>query len=115
MNAGAARGGGSPNFRLTGSSLPPKFQRVIRALLAASLALFLVFAAGGHHVHAAGPHGADHCAVCAVRSADVAHHETPDVAPRPVLEDVVEPARGLAPALGAPLGAIPGQSPPRHA
>ncbi|MFY3744891.1 hypothetical protein ACOQFB_13355 [Anaeromyxobacter sp. Red801] len=87
----------------------------MRALLAAGLALFLVFAAGGHHVHAPGPHGADHCAVCAVRSADVAHDETPDVAPRPVLEDVVEPARGLAPVLGAPLGAVPGQSPPRIA
>jgi hypothetical protein len=81
----------------------------MRALLAASLALFLVFTAGAPHAHA---HGADECAVCVVRQGDAARDETPDVAPSAHVVGVAPCAPGLPPVFGAPLGAIPGQSPP---
>jgi hypothetical protein len=81
------------------------------ALVAAGLALLLVLTAAAPHVHT-GPHGEHDCAVCLVRTADAARSETPDVAP-PALVVVSAPlAPGLAPVTGAPLGAIPGQSPP---
>jgi len=65
------------------------------------------------HVHA-GPHGAEQCAVCVVRGGDVARTQTPDVAPAaeaPLGEAPLAPT-SIRPS-GAPLGAIPGQSPPR--
>jgi hypothetical protein len=84
----------------------------VRALLAAGLALFLVFTAAAPHVHA---HGEDECAVCVVRQADAARDETPDVAPLTFVCDAPRLDRGLPPVFGAPLGAIPGQSPPAGA
>jgi hypothetical protein len=84
----------------------------MRALLAAGLALFLVVTAAAPHVHA---HGPEQCAVCVVRNADVAHDETPDVAPAAHLLGAAPCAPGLPPVFGAPLGAIPGQSPPAGA
>jgi hypothetical protein len=83
----------------------------MRAVLAAILALFLLVLAAGPHVHA-GPHGADGCAVCVARHADVPTDATPELAPRevPTSDAVLEP--GLSPVVGAPLGAVPGQSPP---
>jgi hypothetical protein len=84
----------------------------MRAVIAAALSLFLVLAALAPHVHV-GPHGAEQCAVCVARGGDVAASQTPDVAPAavPAGEAMLDP--GLAPVSGAPLGAIPGQSPPR--
>ncbi len=80
--------------------------------VAAALALLFVLLAGAPHVHTAWA-GSEECAVCVARHAD---------APRAVLPDVaalagapagdVAPEPGLAPVSGAPLGAIPGQSPP---
>jgi hypothetical protein len=84
----------------------------MRALLAAGLALFLVLLAGAPHAHA---HGAEECAVCLVRQGDAARDETPDVAPcAPVVGDATG-APELSPVHGAPLGAVPGQSPPAAA
>jgi hypothetical protein len=86
----------------------------MRALLAAILALGLVVTAAVPHVHPVGHGGAD-CTACVARHGDVARSETPDVAPR---VDHAEPVRaepGVAPVTGAPLGAIPGQSPPAAA
>lgn len=87
---------------------------MLRPLVAAGLALFLVLTAGAPHVHA-GPHGQEHCVACVARNADAARHETPDLAPLPTPAVEAQRDPGLAPVTGAPLGAVPGQSPPRHA
>jgi hypothetical protein len=83
----------------------------MRAIVAAGLAVFLLVVAAGPHVHT-GPHGADDCAVCVARHADVASPRMPDVAPVRFVcgEPVAAPT--APPVSGAPLGAIPGQSPP---
>ncbi len=85
----------------------------MRALLAIVLALGLVLGVAAPHVHLAS-HG-DECAVCLVRHGAVAHSETPDGAPRTLHAERVALEPGLAPVYGAPLGAIPGQSPPAGA
>jgi hypothetical protein len=86
----------------------------MRALLAAGLALFLVLMAAAPHVHT-GAHGDQDCAVCVVRHGDAARDETPDVAPAASVARAVELDVGLSPVFGAPLGAVPGQSPPAGA
>lgn len=86
----------------------------MRALAAAVLALGLVIAAAIPHAHPPG-HATSECAVCAARSGDVAHGETPEVAPGVVHAEAVIAEPGLGPVTGAPLGAIPGQSPPAAA
>lgn len=82
----------------------------MRALAAVLLVLSLVVAAAEPHVHAGSAR--DDCALCVLRHADVPRSEAPDVAPvvRETGEAVASP--GLPPVTGAPLGAIPGQSPP---
>ncbi len=63
------------------------------------------------HVH----HGQDDhdCPACIARTADAAHSETPDVVPVRVAFVGGAAAAPDQPApSGAPLGAIPGQSPP---
>jgi hypothetical protein len=86
----------------------------MRKLLAAGLALFLVLTAAAPHVHT-GAHGDQDCAVCVVRHGDAARDETPDVAPVAVVADAPQLDLGVPPVTGAPLGAIPGQSPPAGA
>jgi len=83
----------------------------MRKLLAAGLALYVVLAAAAPHVHT-GPHGAQECAVCVARTGAVAENATPDLAPVAVLVGEPTAAPGLPPVTGAPLGAVPGQSPP---
>ncbi len=88
----------------------------MRALVAAALAIGLLVLGAVPHVHPAGhARGDGECALCMARSGDVAHSETPDLAPGVlhVEEVVAEPDH--APVTGAPLGAIPGQSPPAAA
>jgi hypothetical protein len=84
----------------------------MRSVLAAALAVLLLGAAMGPHVHL-GPHGDHDCVACQARGAEEAHSETPDVIPVRVrfVEVVLEPVVG-APPTGAPQGAVPGQSPP---
>ena len=84
----------------------------MRALLALALAFHLVLSAFGPHVHS-GAHGVEDCAVCVVRGAEAATSATPDLAPSEVPAGPMALAPGLPPVDGAPLGAIPGQSPPR--
>jgi hypothetical protein len=86
--------------------------RGMRALLAAGLALFLALTAAAPHVHA---HGTDECVVCVVRHGDAARDETPRLAPLTIVGDAPQVELGLPPVFGAPLGAIPGQSPPAGA
>ena len=86
----------------------------MRALAAAALALALVLSVAVPHVHPAG-HGGGECTACVARNGDVARSETPDVAPAVVHAEPVAGAPAPAPVTGAPLGAIPGQSPPAAA
>jgi hypothetical protein len=87
----------------------------MRALVALGLSVFLVLSAGLPHIHTGGPHGAEACAVCVARNADAARDETPDVAPVAILAGKPVAVPGLPPVYGAPLGAVPGQSPPAAA
>jgi hypothetical protein len=86
----------------------------MRALLAAVLALGLLLTVVAPHVHPAG-HGSGDCTACLARQGEEARSETPDVAPGVVHVDAVAAQPAHAPVTGAPLGAIPGQSPPRAA
>ncbi len=84
----------------------------MRALLATGLALALALSAAAPHVHVEAQ-GPEHCTACLVRGGvEPACTQTPDVAPLdlPAGEVVLPPA--APPVSGAPLGAIPGQSPP---
>jgi hypothetical protein len=84
----------------------------VRAALAALLALVLVAAVSAPHVHAHASAGGDECTLCTVRSAAPTASVLPDVAPVVHVEGDAAGAPGLPPVLGAPLGAVPGQSPP---
>lgn len=86
----------------------------MRALLAAGLALFLVLTAAAPHVHQSVNESHD-CVVCVVRHGDAARNETPDLTPVAFVADAPALDLGLPPVSGAPLGAIPGQSPPARA
>jgi hypothetical protein len=85
--------------------------QVVRTAVAAALISVLLALAWAPHVHT-GPHGDHDCAACVARGAEPARSAEPDLAP--VRTFVVEPAAavGTAEPPGAPLGAIPGQSPP---
>ncbi len=83
----------------------------MRAVLAAVACAVLLVTAAGTHVHT-GPHGRHDCAVCVAGSGDVARTDPPELAPRAIPLGEAARAPGLAPVTGAPLGAVPGQSPP---
>ena len=87
----------------------------MRALVAATLAAYLALTALAPHVHVEDAGGSHPCAVCASRTGDVATRATPDLTPSPEVAGEVVLAPGLPPVTGAPLGAIPGQSPPAGA
>jgi hypothetical protein len=83
----------------------------MRGLLAALLATLVVLTAVSPHVHE-GPHGDHDCPACVARGAEEARSATPDVEPAgPVIPGAAAVAIE-APPPGAPLGAVPGQSPP---
>ena len=86
----------------------------MRAVVAAVLALALLAAAAAPHVHAHAAAG-DECALCTLRHTAPPRTELPDVAPVVVVAGDPSAAPGLPPVAGAPLGAIPGQSPPAAA
>lgn len=86
----------------------------MRAVVAAVLALALVLAAGAPHVHAQVVAG-DECTVCTLRHTAPPRTEIPDVAPVVIVAGDPSAAPGLPPVSGAPLGAVPGQSPPAAA
>jgi hypothetical protein len=89
----------------------------MRTLVATVLALVLVAAATAPHVHAHGAAagGGEECTLCTVRHAAPPQTTPPEVAPIVHVEGDAACAPGLPPVFGAPLGAIPGQSPPRDA
>ena len=84
----------------------------MRAALAILAVLLLVAGLAAPHHHDA-PGGSHECVACAASGAGEARDETPRLdGPAPAPERV--PAvPGPAPVTGAPLGAVPGQSPPR--
>jgi len=83
----------------------------MRVLIAATLALLLTAVVAAPHHHAA-PAG-EECAACVVRAGEAAESKTPGLAALPLaLGELVAEPESL-PRDGAPLGAIPGQSPPR--
>jgi len=86
---------------------------LLRNLLALTLSLAVALAAVTPHVHLhAGEPGGVECAVCLARGGEEATRRSPDLRPldRAVEAPAVAPV--LRPIEGAPLGAIPGQSPP---
>lgn len=92
-------------------------RRLLASCVAAALAALVAASAAHPHVHeATAPgHGEAPCAVCQLRSAVPASEPAADLTPRVVAaSDLVLPP-GLPPVSGAPLGAIPGQSPPAPA
>jgi hypothetical protein len=92
-------------------------QALLRACLATGLAALVALAAARPHVHEAAipGHGEAPCAVCQLRSVEPATDPAPDLAPAVVCgSDLLLPP-GLPPVSGAPLGAVPGQSPPAAA
>jgi hypothetical protein len=86
----------------------------VRATLAAFLAVLVLAIAGAPHVHAGTPERTE-CVACVTTTAGAVAPPSVDVAPLLVLVTEVELAPGLSPVTGAPLGAIPGQSPPSAA
>ncbi|HTT71309.1 MAG TPA: hypothetical protein VMG32_08810 [Anaeromyxobacteraceae bacterium] len=84
----------------------------MRTVLATALVLLVLATGIAPHVHE-GPLGRHTCVACVVASSDPATSATPDLAPLPRVESaVVLPPPELR-GVGAPLGAVPGQSPPR--
>ncbi|HSN93090.1 MAG TPA: hypothetical protein VLS93_17800 [Anaeromyxobacteraceae bacterium] len=83
----------------------------MRAALAAALALLVLLGAAAPHVHA-GPRGDHDCLACTARGAEEARAQAPDLRPAARPEGPAPRRPGLAPVTGAPLGAVPGQSPP---
>jgi hypothetical protein len=100
----------SPLDTRRGAGIYPR----VRVALAIALAGLVLLGAASPHEHdtALGTHA---CAACVTASSDEARSETPDLAPR--LHPPVQLREPCAPAIatGAPLGAVPGQSPPRRA
>jgi hypothetical protein len=83
----------------------------MRAVLAAALVLLLAAAVATPHVHTAP--SSEECAACVARGGEVSESKVPDLSPLPVAAGDVELAPQSWPKEGAPLGAMPGQSPPR--
>ncbi len=77
--------------------------------LAAALLVLLTGAAPHTHNGALGRHA---CVACVASGGEEAVYAAPDVAPRPLVADAVVDTAPAPPVTGAPLGAIPGQSPP---
>ena len=83
----------------------------MRAVLALAVAFLVASGALAPHAHA-GPLGSHACQACVVGTGEEAGSATPDFAPPRVVAAEAPASPGLAPVLGAPLGAVPGQSPP---
>jgi hypothetical protein len=95
---------------LTGAD-PADSYSALRAALAILATLMLLAGLAAPHHHDA-PLGSHECLACSVGGAG----EARDVTPRPE-RPAASPGRvaiepGLPPVTGAPLGAVPGQSPP---
>jgi hypothetical protein len=84
----------------------------VRAVFAAALAVLVLVTASAPHAHET-PLGRHACAACVAAGGEEAVCAAPDVAPRPVVPVAVADELPAPPVTGLPLGAVPGQSPPR--
>ncbi len=82
--------------------------RVALAILASALLVIGLFGPH-HHDDRLGDHA---CAACVASAAKVACDETPPVDRAEFPGELLPVPPGLSPVVGAPLGAVPGQSPP---
>jgi hypothetical protein len=98
---------------LTPGDLPIMLRPTVRKLLAIVAFALIALSIAAPHVHHAGPYGSHACQACVVRAAEEAGCATPDVAPPSLAPETIPAAPGLPPVCGLPLGAVPGQSPPR--
>lgn len=83
----------------------------MRAAVAILSAVLVLAGAAAPHHHA-GVQGTHGCLACVTRGAEPAHDETPRAVPATAPLDLDRLAPESLAASGAPLGAIPGQSPP---
>ncbi len=84
----------------------------MRLLVAiATVAVLLAGVASPHH-HA-GSGGVHECVSCTVGGSLEARDATPTLLPPPVVQVAQPPAPSADPVTGFPMGAVPGQSPPR--
>ncbi|HET8723382.1 MAG TPA: hypothetical protein VFM53_04195 [Anaeromyxobacteraceae bacterium] len=83
----------------------------MRVLVAIATAAVLLLGVAAPHHHAA-PGGAHECVACTVGTGEEARDATPVLAPPAVCVAPAAPLPGASPVTGAPLGAVPGQSPP---
>jgi hypothetical protein len=84
----------------------------LRVAFAIVAAVLVALTAAAPHVHS-GPEGSHGCMACVTRAGEEAASATPDVRPLALPPEAVAAAPVRAPAAGFPLGAVPGQSPPR--
>jgi hypothetical protein len=83
----------------------------VRVLVAIATAAVLLLGVAAPHHHAA-PGGAHECVACTVGAGVEARDATPAVEPPAPVAAVTRSSPGAPPVTGAPLGSIPGQSPP---
>jgi hypothetical protein len=83
----------------------------VRAVLALAVAFLVASGAVVPHAHA-GASGSQSCQACVVGTGEAAGSATPDLVPPGMVAVEAPAAPGPAPVFGAPLGAVPGQSPP---
>jgi len=83
----------------------------VRTVLALAMVLLLVGVALAPHAHA-GRDGRHGCLACLLLSGDEARSDTPGAAPSPDVGRWEAERERASPVTGAPLGAVPGQSPP---
>ncbi len=83
----------------------------MRGVIALGSILLVLATAGAPHVHgsALGSHA---CLACVAAGGEEAAPESPDVAPRSLAVAAIADPAPESPVTGAPLGAVPGQSPP---
>jgi hypothetical protein len=84
----------------------------MRVLVALVLSVAVALAAAAPHLHLHAAQGGEECAVCQARSGEAATRQSPDLRPADPPVETVAAWPVLRPVAGAPLGAVPGQSPP---
>jgi hypothetical protein len=83
----------------------------VRTAVVISLLVYVLLGAVAPHEHG-GSYGAHACAACLAAGAEEARAATPEVAPRAYWAAAAPVPAARSRAVGAPLGAVPGQSPP---
>ncbi|OFX25602.1 MAG: hypothetical protein A2V77_02485 [Anaeromyxobacter sp. RBG_16_69_14] len=84
----------------------------VRSVLAVAAALLVLLTVMAPHAHGSA-FGTHACVACALAGGVQAACETPDITPRAVTTVALPDLLRARPDTGFPLGAIPGQSPPR--